>query len=81
MLVIRCSVCEVENELPDDTKVDDRFTCTNCFAQLSLKIVNGEKVARCAVCLLGKEKETFECSDDCERKVAYQEKRGFPFPE
>lgn len=79
MLIVKCSVCETPIELPDKTKSGDRFTCTNCFAQLHLREINGEKVARCAVCLSGE--EALECSEDCERKIGLKEARGFPFPE
>jgi hypothetical protein len=79
MIKLKCSVCEADIEIKDSAKVGERFTCPNCFAQLALKMVNGEKVARCAVCAKGK--ETMECTDDCERKISYEETKGFPFPE
>lgn len=70
---VKCSVCESPLELPDDIKEGDRFTCTNCFAQLALKIINGKMQARCAVC----RKEVLECPQDCETKFSEREKRGF----
>jgi len=73
MAKLRCTVCDHEIELPDDIKEDDRFTCPNCFAQLSLKILNGKKVARCAVCKKG----VMECGFDCERRLTERDKRGF----
>jgi hypothetical protein len=73
MTKLTCTVCEHAIELPDSTKAGERFTCPNCFAQLSLHIYNGKKVARCAVCT----KELKECSLDCERRLAEREKRGF----
>ncbi len=79
MFTVKCSVCDADFDIKDDVRVGDRFTCPNCFAQLSLRMVNGEKVARCALCHYGK--ETFECAQDCERKISFEEKKGFPFPE
>jgi len=73
MAKVKCSVCEHELNLPDETKEGERFSCPNCFAQLALRIVNGKKVARCAVC----NKEVLECSEDCERRLTEREKRGF----
>jgi uncharacterized protein (DUF983 family) len=73
MTKLKCTVCEHEIELPDSTKEGYRFTCPNCFAQLSLKIFNGKKVARCAVC----NKDVAECTADCERRFSEREKRGF----
>jgi len=79
MFTVKCSVCDTGLELKDDTKVGDRFTCTNCFAQLVLRIDQGQKVARCALCLKGN--EALECDENCERVIDYEKKRGFPFPE
>ena len=73
MTKLKCTVCEHELDLPEGLKEGDRFTCPNCFAQLALHIFNGKKVARCAVCT----KELKECGDDCERRLAEREKRGF----
>ncbi|MFA4966852.1 MAG: hypothetical protein WC624_01365 [Candidatus Margulisiibacteriota bacterium] len=73
MTKLKCTVCEHEIDLPDNTKEGARFTCPNCFAQLSLQIINGKKVARCAVC----NKELKECGVDCERRIVEREKRGF----
>ena len=73
MANVKCTVCEHVIDLPDEAKEGERFTCPNCFAQLVLRIANGKKVARCAVC----NKELKECGSDCERKIVEREKRGF----
>jgi hypothetical protein len=73
MTKVNCNVCEHEIHLPEETQEGERFTCPNCFAQLALRIVNGKKVARCAVCREGKT----ECGLDCERRFNEREKRGF----
>jgi len=70
---VKCTVCEHEIELPENIKEGDRFTCSNCFAQLALKIIQGRMEARCAVCPI----DVLECPEDCERKFAEREKRGF----
>jgi hypothetical protein len=70
---LKCTVCDHDIDLPDEAKDGERFSCPNCFAQLSLKIINGKKVARCAVC----SREMLECSEDCERRLSEREKRGF----
>lgn len=71
---LKCTVCEAEIEVPLETSEGERVTCPNCFAQLSLRINNGKKQLRCAICSNSK---LLECPEDCERKFSEREKRGF----
>jgi hypothetical protein len=73
MFKVKCNVCQAENDLPENTKDGDRFTCHNCFAQLAFSIKDGKPLARCAVCLMGR----IECGSDCERRLTEKEKLGF----
>jgi hypothetical protein len=38
MIKVTCPICESNLELKDGTKTNTRFSCSTCFAQLSLKI-------------------------------------------
>jgi len=73
MYKVHCNICSFEIELPKSTKEGDRFTCPNCFAQLSLSIKDGKPKAKCAVC----QKGFIECGEDCERKLSEKERLGF----
>lgn len=73
MLRVKCPVCDAENELEDEVEEDNRFTCTNCFAQLKIISISGHYVARCALCI----GDEIECRDDCERKIGKKRKKGF----
>jgi len=70
---LKCNVCEHRFEVPLKTKAGERITCPNCFAQLSLAIVNGKRTLRCAMCQQG----VLECVNDCEKLLVEKEKRGF----
>ena len=70
---LECPICEKKNEIPTDSNEGDRFTCTNCDAQLKLEINKGHKELRCAFC----KNDTVECSPDCETRILEREKRGF----
>ena len=70
---LKCIVCEHKFEVPLKTKVGERLTCPNCFAQLSLQIVEGKRVLRCALC----QKGVLECGENCEQLLTEKEKRGF----
>ncbi len=74
MAKIRCTVCEHEIELVKDSKEGDRVTCPNCFAQLMLKIEDGKKELKCAVC---SNPMLNNCPPDCERRNTERERRGF----
>jgi len=71
---LKCTVCEHEIDVPHSAKDGERITCPNCFAQLMIKIEEGKKTLKCAICnnpLLN------ICPQDCERKHLEKEKRGF----
>lgn len=36
MKVLKCPICEANIEISDKTKVGERLTCSNCYAQLAL---------------------------------------------
>ena len=70
----KCTVCEGEIEVAAGITEGERVTCPNCFAQLSIRIYDGKKQLRCAICSNPK---LLECPVDCERKFSEREKRGF----
>lgn len=70
---LKCIVCENNIKVPLKTKPGERLTCPNCFAQLSLEIVKGQRVLRCALCKNG----LLECGENCEQLLNEKEKRGF----
>lgn len=70
----KCPVCEHEIQLQEGTKDGDRITCPNCFAQLAIKIEEGRKKLKCALCANPK---LADCKPDCERRQTEIERRGF----
>lgn len=71
---LKCTVCEFEIDIDSSHVHGHRVTCPNCFAQLVIRIEDGRKQLRCALCRNPKQ---LACMDDCERKLNEREKRGF----
>lgn len=69
---LKCNICEHEIDV-SGMKEGQRLTCPNCFAQLAVRITNGKKALRCAICKL----DEVECTPDCEVRFKKREKRGF----
>ncbi len=66
MKKMTCPICETKIDLPDNTKIGERLTCPNCFAQLALYKHQGKDVLACALC----KNPTFDAAEcgDCERR-------------
>jgi hypothetical protein len=66
MPVYKCPVCETGIDIPDNVKVQERFTCPTCFAQLALHKHKRKKVLACAIC----QEPVFDPANcaDCERR-------------
>jgi hypothetical protein len=71
MSLLNCPVCEHKIEVADTARERKRVTCQNCFAQLAVFKLKGEKILGCALC---KDPvfDPFLCGE-CERR---QEKRS-----
>jgi len=63
---VTCPICETVFEIPQGTKLKERLTCPNCFAQLALYEHKGKKVLACALCK-NPNFDPEECGD-CERR-------------
>lgn len=64
MIKVQCPVCESPNELKDNHKEGQRFSCGTCFAQLTIRKIKGKLVAVCALC----KKSDMECKVCDERE-------------
>jgi len=47
---MNCPICEHKIEVTEKTKIGERITCLNCFAQLGLFKHKGKLVLACAMC-------------------------------
>lgn len=67
MIKLNCPVCDKLIELSGTTKLNDRVTCPNCYAQLAFKKRKSQLELRCSLCPEGHS----VCSEECERRMAH----------
>gem|GEM_PF-4069074 len=67
MFKLTCPICDAEVILDEKSKLNDRITCTNCYAQLAFKKVRNKLELRCSLC----PNDHKECLDDCERRISH----------
>jgi C4-type Zn-finger protein len=70
MIKVQCPICEFKFEIPKVSKIGERVTCPNCFAQLGLHKQKDEYVLGCAFC-----KELVFDAQNCEECERRHEKR------
>ena len=67
MITLNCPVCDAQVELSKHAKLNDRVTCSNCYAQLAFKKIKGKLKLRCSLCL----DDHAVCNEDCERRMTH----------
>ncbi len=67
MITLECPICDTKIKLSKKTKLNDRVTCPNCYAQLAFKKLKGRLELRCSLCPYGHA----ECDEECERRMSH----------